>query len=170
MKRNLRKITLTAVLTAASIILDVLVKAIIPGNQFGLPIFALPLIIISLFINPFYGLAAGLISDYIGFYLAPRGNYAIIFALSAAMWGFIPGIIANYKSKEYKIIISIFIAHLFATTANTFAMYIEISKNVALSGLLLRSILIPANVALLSILVIILNKRLIPVYDMFLEG
>lgn len=170
MNKNLKYITLTAILTAISIILDVIMKLMIGSSVFGTPLYALPLIIISIFINPVYGLAAGFISDYVGFMISPNGNYAIIFALSAAMWGFIPGIISRYKSKWYLIILGIFVAHVFSTASNTLALWIQVGEKTAKNLLWLRISMIPLNVLVLSTLTIIINHRLHPVYEIFLEG
>ncbi|NLK12858.1 MAG: folate family ECF transporter S component [Candidatus Phytoplasma sp.] len=171
MKKSLKYVTLTAILTAISVVLDVLSKMIIPGNgTFGTPLFALPLIIISIFINPIYGLMAGIISDYVGFMLNPQGNYAVIFALSAAMWGFLPGIISRYKSKWYLITLGILIAHVFATSANTLALWIEVGKLAATKMLKIRVSLIPVNVIVLSYLTILINQRMHPIYETFIEG
>ena len=105
--QELRKLTIASILTAMSIILDIVFKMFIPANlNFGFPYYAIPLIIGSLILGPIYGGSMGLISDYLGFILFP-GPYAydVLFALRAVMWGVIPSFIATYKSNWPKLLL-----------------------------------------------------------------
>lgn len=168
LRKEVRFVSLASILTALSIGLDLLVKNVIPTIDFGLPYYAIPLIIGSIVLGPVYGAIMGFTSDLIGFVLAQRGSYAFLFAFSAIAWGVIPGLLLKKDSKWLKVTIAIILTHLIATGLNTLALWLEVSPTYATSNLLTRLIMIPINVVILSYVTVVLNQRLMPVYDDFL--
>lgn len=168
MNRSIKFLALAGILTALSVALDVLVKQVVPLLNFGLPYYAIPLIIGGIILGPVYGLMMGFVSDFIGFQLAPQGDYILLFALSAMAWGFFPGLLLKHKSNMIRILIVLLITHIFATLSNTGAMFIYGWGEYAMASLALRLWMLPVNVVLLSLVTYILNKRLAPVYESFL--
>lgn len=168
MSKELKFLSLAGVLTAMSIALDVLVKQVIPVANFGLPYYAIPLIIGGLILGPIYGALMGLISDNVGFMLFATGVYNPLFSLSAIAWGLIPGLLLDKRSKSFRIIIVITLTHLVSTILTTFAMWVVISYDYALASLSLRLSVFPVNLVILSFITIVLNKRLMPVYEDYL--
>lgn len=178
--QELRKLTIASILTAMSIILDIVFKMFIPANlHFGFPYYAIPLVIGSLILGPIYGGSMGLISDYLGFILFP-GPYAydVLFALRAVMWGVIPSFIATYKSNWPKLLLAIFLGHVFATTSSTLANFIsqyvitnDYSQSwiYAYTQLTLRIYMLPVNVVIMTVVINVLNKVLSMFYDNYLK-
>lgn len=168
MNRNVKFLALAGVLTALSIALDVIVKQVIPAANFGLPYYAIPLIIGSIVLGPVYGLMMGFVSDFIGFQLAPNGDYIFLFAFSAMAWGLIPGLLLKTKSSVYRIALVLLITHVVATATNTGAMFAYGWGAYAMASLTLRLWMLPVNVVILTMITFLLNKRLQPVYEDFL--
>lgn len=168
MNKQIKFLTLASILTALSIALDLLVKNVLPVADFGLPYYAIPLIIGSIVLGPYYGAMMGFTSDFIGFSLMPRGTYAILFGLSAIAWGLLPGIFLKRDSKPLKVLITLLVTHMVVSSLNTLALYIQVSPTVAWGSLSLRLPMLPVNVLILSAITILLNKRLSPVYEDYL--
>lgn len=168
MNKNVKYLALAGILTALSVALDVVVKQVIPWMNFGLPYYAIPLIIGGILLGPVYGLMMGFVSDFIGFQLAPNGDYIFLFALSAMAWGFIPGLLLKTKSSFERIIFVLLLTHVFATLANTGSMVLYGWGDYAFASLPLRVMMLPLNVGILSFLTFYLNRRLEPIYDQFL--
>lgn len=166
-KTELEKISLAAILVALSIVLDIAFKQITFINPaFGFPYYALPLVIGSLVLGPFYGGIMGVLSDLIGYYAVSTSfPYDPLFALSAALWGIIPYFIANYRSKYFKVGLAILITHLTATLINSIALLQWTSLETFYATLWLRIGLLPVNVVILTFFVVNLNRRLYPLYD-----
>ncbi len=168
MKSNVKYLALAGVLTALSVALDVFVKQVIPVLNFGLPYYAIPLIIGGILLGPVYGLMMGFVSDFIGFQLAPQGDYILLFALSAMAWGFFPGLLLKHKSGLIKIALVLLFTHVFATASNTGAMFLYGWGEYAMASLALRVWMLPVNVVILTLLTYFLNMRLQHVYEDYL--
>ena len=126
-KQNLRKLTLAAVLTALSIVLDILFKSIVPANQsFGFPFYAIPLVVGSIVLGPIYGGMMGFISDAVGFFAGgSQFAYDFMFALQAISWGVIPYLIARRKSGWVRILLAVIVSHIMATSFSTLASFLS---------------------------------------------
>ncbi|MFA5692654.1 MAG: folate family ECF transporter S component [Acholeplasmataceae bacterium] len=176
---ELKRITVASLLVAISVVLGVIFKTVVPaGLNFGFPYYAIPLVIGSLILGPLYGGMMGLISDYLGFIILPVGEYDVIFALRAIMWGVIPWFFATYKSKWYKVLLSVFVAHVFATLSSTFSnfLYQYILTNdfntsivIATGNLGLRVLMLPVNVIIMTALVHTINFRMVNIYETYLN-
>jgi ECF transporter S component (folate family) len=178
-KQELRKITLAAVLTALSIVLDIAFKQLVPANQsFGFPFYAIPLVIGSIVLGPIYGGVMGFISDAIGFF-ASGSNFAydIMFALQAISWGVIPYLIARRKSSWVRIGIAVLITHMIATSFSTLANFISSymynggdvdgALAYAFMNVPLRLLMMPVNIIIISYITYTVNARLEPLYIAF---
>ena len=146
MKKQVFKLTLASSLVSISVVLDIVFKVIIPNDNFGVPIYAIPLVIGSIILGPIYGAMMGLVSDVAGFFLMPRGDFNFLFSLSAMAWGTLPGLFLNKHSQRMGYYIVLFFTHLVATTVNTISLYFFVSKNYALTMLPLRIAMLPINV------------------------
>ena len=178
-KKELRKLTLAAILTAMSIVLDIVFKLVVPAHQsFGFPFYAIPLIIGSIVLGPLYGGTMGFISDAIGFF-AGGSNFAydFMFALQAISWGVIPYLIAKRKSKWPRVGLAVLASHVvatgFTTLANFVSSYLYSGGNVdgAISYMLinlpLRLMMMPVNIIIITYMTYNVNTRLEPLYIEF---
>ena len=168
MNRSVKFLALAGILTALSVALDVLVKQVVPVLNFGLPYYAIPLIIGGIILGPVYGLMMGFVSDFIGFQLAPQGDYILLFSISAMAWGFFPGLLLKHKSGLIKITLVLLFTHIFATLSNTGAMFLYGWGDYAMASLPLRLWMLPVNVIILSLVTLVLNNRLQHIYEDFL--
>ena len=177
-KKNLRKLTLAAILTALSIVLDITFKTLVPANQsFGFPFYAIPLVLGSIVLGPIYGGTMGFISDAIGFFAAPRGDYNILFALQAISWGIVPFFLAKRNAKAFRVGFAVFISHLIASTLSTTAdflfHYLTLGKAVnqalavAFVHVPLRLLMMPVNIIIITYIIYTVNTRLEPLYVEF---
>lgn len=178
-KKELRKLTLAAILTALSIVLDILFKSIVPVNEsFGFPFYAIPLVIGSIVLGPLYGGTMGFISDAIGFFAGgSQFAYDFMFALQAISWGVIPYFLAKRKSRWPRVSIAILVSHVVATSFSTFAnfmsSYIYNGGNVdgaltyAFANVPLRLLMMPVNIIIITYITYSVNTRLEPLYIEF---
>lgn len=165
-KKELKKLTLAATLTALSVALDISFKVFVPtGIQFGFPFYAIPIVIGSLILGPAYGGVMGYLSDLVGFFAFPAGfSYDPLFALSAVAWGVVPWFFAKTNSKWYRIGIAVLVAHLMATTLNTVSMGVVSGWDTAFTFLWVRAFMIPVNIIIISVITYLVNTRLEPIY------
>ncbi len=153
MKQNiiLKKMILASSFTAISVIIDVFFKTILNISNFGLPFYAIPIVLGSIILGPFYGMGIAIISDAFGV-LMTGYDYLPLYALAAVFWGFIPGLLNKSKVVKSKLIVSIFLAYLFANLSNTLANYIYFGYGTALATMALRLSLLPFNAVMIYIL------------------
>lgn len=162
MKKSLYRLTCAAILAALSIVLNVFFRTIIPNDLFGIPLFALPLIIGSILLGPFYGGVMGLTVDVISFSLIGTGNFLFLFTLSRIVWGALPGLFylnTNLKSKKIVLVLGIFLTHVTVTGLNTLALFIHFNSG-AFATLPLRIIMVTPNVVFLSFMTNLIMERL----------
>lgn len=126
MKKPLFKMTLASILTALAIVLKIISRRLIPSDQFGIPLFALPLVLGSIMVGPIYGAVMGMITDYISMTMSPF-PFSLFFFLSAVVWGLFPGLFNKLKGNKIKLLITLLITHLTVTTFNTFGKMKDIS-------------------------------------------
>ena len=165
---NLRKITMAATLTALSVVIDILFKQFIPQgiqNVFGLPFYAIPLVIGSMLLGPIYGAMMGFVADYFAT-MATGVPYAPWFVLAALVWGILPGLLVKPKDNFIKIFIVIIITHALATMFNTYAL--SVYGWLRLNELFyVRLTLIPVNSIIIGFIIYEVNRRLVPIYEDF---
>ncbi|VEU83207.1 folate family ECF transporter S component [Acholeplasma hippikon] len=165
---TLRKVTLAATLTALSVVIDILFKQFIPAsiqNVFGLPFYAIPLIIGAMLLGPIYGLLMAIVSDYFAT-MASGFAYMPLFVLAAVVWGVIPGLLIKSKDNYLKIFIVILITHILATFFNTLAL--EVYGWLYLDKIFyVRLTLVPVNSIIITSIIYQVNRRLTPIYEDF---
>lgn len=105
MKRS-RAISVTGLLMALSVILSRFASlrlAIggIEGIRIGIG--GLPNMIAGIVLGPWYGFAAGALSDILGMAISPMGAYMPHFTLTSALFGAIPGMVLRLLNEGRKI-------------------------------------------------------------------
>jgi riboflavin transporter len=162
--KHIQRLTLAASLSSISIVIDILFKSIVQSTSFGLPFYAIPLILGSMILGPGYGLVMALVSDLVGVSFAGQG-YLPLFALSAVAWGVIPGLLIRRTFKPHVLALAVFLAYLAATTLNTIAILYYFGNIAALSMLALRLALIFFNSVIIFYFVKDAYVKLTPFYE-----
>ncbi len=101
MKKNVKKLVLASIFIALAIIFTRFTSFQL-GNYLRIGLGDLPILLAGIILGPLWGAAVGALSDVLGFFIMPLGDFFIPgITLSAAMWGFIPGIIVRkiFKNK-----------------------------------------------------------------------
>jgi len=164
--KELLKLLLAVALTAISVVIDVLFKYVVPIETFGMPFYAIPLVLGSIILGPVYGVMMALVGDAIGVVISGY-SYLPLYALAAISWGLIPGII-NRKYGFVKLIFSVLLAYLFANLSNTLANYVYFGQVTALATLAIRLLLIVPNSIIIILVTHLLYKRLYMIYPEYL--
>lgn len=92
--RNLRRITVAALMAALSVVLTrfASVRVAIAGVEgIRLGFGTLPNVLAGILLGPLYGALSGAVADVTGFMLSPMGGYLPHFTLTAALAGAVPG-------------------------------------------------------------------------------
>ncbi len=164
--KHIQRLTLAASLSSISIVIDILFKSLVQSTSFGLPFYAIPLILGSIILGPGYGLFMALVSDLVGVSFAGQG-YLPLFALSAVAWGVIPGVLIRRTFKPQVLALAVFLAYFAATTLNTIAILYYFGRIEALSMLALRLSLIFFNSVIIFHFVKDAYVKLTPFYEKF---
>lgn len=150
------KLTLGAMLSALSVILNLVFDLWLNINTFGFPFYGIPLILAGLFLGPKYGFLVALASDTV--FGLIKGYYPW-FVFSTIAWATIPVLLRPKGNKIYWTFV-IVLTYLSATLANTFAMRMNFSRNLALANFWLRVGLIPPFSIIIGVVSYILYVRL----------
>ena len=103
MKNNIQKLVLASIFIALAIIFTRLLSIQL-GNFLRIGLGDLPILLAGIILGPILGAAVGALADILGFIIAPLGDFFIPgITLSAALWGFIPGIIIRLIFKKKNI-------------------------------------------------------------------
>lgn len=150
---ELKKVVFATMLATISVIINVLFKTLIQTDLIGTAYYAIPIIIACLFLDLKYSVLVALASDIVGVLLSPFPFY-FFFTFGSLMWGLIPSLLKGKKQSVFKLIIIIFVTHLFATTINSFAIAFHITKSykAMLIDLPLRLALIIPNTLIIAFL------------------
>ncbi len=97
-KINIRYLTLTAMMTALSIILERLIFPTFQGQPVRFDLGNIPIVICSVLCGPVYGLMCAVASDVIGCYLNGYAPF-IPLTLAPALVGFFPGVVSKATKK-----------------------------------------------------------------------
>lgn len=165
-KQQLQKWSLAAVLTALSIVIDIFFKTLVASTTFGLPFYAIPLVLASIVLGPVYGGVMALVGDFIGVTIAGLG-WLPMFMLAPLFWGIIPGLLMHRRYSRFRLAFVIPLSYVFATTANTLAILVHFDRLAALSTLALRLSLVLFNSIIMFYLVQALYERLLPLHQHF---
>ncbi|MFP4178195.1 MAG: ECF transporter S component [Acholeplasmataceae bacterium] len=164
--KHVQRLTLAASLASVSIVIDILFKMLIQSTSFGVPFYAIPIILGSIILGPAYGLGMALVSDLIGVNFSGQG-YLPLFALSAVAWGVIPGVLIRRRFRLDLLAVAVFLAYLAATTLNTIAILYYFGRIEALSTLALRLSLVIFNSVIIFYFVKDAYRKLTPFYERF---
>lgn len=97
---NIKKLVLASIFIALSIVFTRLVPIQL-GNYLRIGFGDLPIFFAGIILGPFWGAAVGALADSLGFFIAPLGDFFIPgVTLSAALWGFIPGVVVGKMFKK----------------------------------------------------------------------
>jgi ECF transporter S component (folate family) len=162
----IQRLTLAAVLTSLSIVIDVISKMLIASPTFGLPFYAIPLILGSIILGPIYGGLMAIIGDTLGVFIAGVG-YLPFFVFAPIAWGVIPGLLLKKHFSTFKLLIAVMISYLFATTSNTFAIFFYFGRMAAYSTLALRLVFAIFNTLIIFNVVKDIYIRLLPLHERY---
>ena len=162
--REVQKLVLAASLAAISIIIDVFFKFVLGIQNFGLPFYAIPIIIGSIILGPGYGIMIAVVSDAIGV-VAANQTFLAFFVLGPMVWGFLPGLFLHKRYEVQKLAWILPLTYLFASLSNTLALMIHFDIQTTLSLLVLRMALIPFNSVILFFIVKDVYQKLIPMIE-----
>jgi ECF transporter S component (folate family) len=163
---QIQKLALAAILAATSVVIDVFFKQLIGIQNFGVPFYAIPIVMGSIILGPHYGVLMSLASDAIGVTIAAQG-YLISFALAPVMWGLIPGLLMYKRYSNYRLAYVIPLTYLFASLSNTLAMYIEFGRETTFATLAIRVLFIPINSVIIFYVIKDIYHKLSPFHEKF---
>ncbi|MDR2822830.1 MAG: ECF transporter S component [Acholeplasmatales bacterium] len=152
----LKQLLITSIFSAIAIILNYIFSTLIKSDIFGIPFYAIPIIIVSLFFGPFFGVGSAFVVDLLSTLLSGY-SYLPLFALGTIMWGLVPGVFSRYIKDTVTLSIAIVSSHVLVTLFNTLSIYIYFTLESALTTLFLRILMIPIN----SLVIIIIIKVII---------
>lgn len=162
MDKKIYKLALASVLTALSIVFDIIFRNMIPVTDWGFPYYAIPLVVGSIMLGPIYGGMMGFASDVIGFFLGGgTSGFNVLFSISAIAWGMIPYFMTFKKKNVTFLLIAVLVSHLVATLSNTFAMWAVGFEGAAFKMLPVRLSFLPLNVLIITGLSQIILRRLV---------
>ncbi len=159
--KQLQKIVLAASLAAVSVVIDVFFKYALGIQNFGLPFYAVPIILGSIVLGPLYGVIMAFVGDGVGVILANQG-YLPMFVLAPIVWGLIPGLLLHKKYTANKLAYVIPLTYFLASLSNTLALYIHFDAQTTLALLVLRMGLIPFNSVIIYMVVKDVHQKLLP--------
>ncbi|HAX03989.1 MAG: hypothetical protein A2Y45_07250 [Tenericutes bacterium GWC2_34_14] len=163
---EIQKLVLGASLTALSVVIDVFFKVILQIPNFGLPFYAIPIIIGAILLGPLYGGIMALVGDAVAV-LVVGVSYLPFFALGSMMWGLIPGLLLYKRYNVYRLASVIFLSYILASSINTFAISFYYSVQATIPWFILRTTLIPFNSVIIFMVVKDLHKKLIPIFERY---
>ncbi|MBE0700989.1 MAG: folate family ECF transporter S component [Acholeplasmataceae bacterium] len=165
-RAQIQKLTLAAVLTSLSIVIDVVFKTLAASTLFGFPFYAIPIILGSILLGPIYGAIMAFLGDALGVMISGQG-YLPLFVLAPLVWGILPGIIMHKKYKVSKLSWTVPLTYLFASSFNTLAIFVYFGSVAAMTTFALRVTLILFNSVVIVIVVRDLHERLMPLHEHF---
>jgi riboflavin transporter len=163
---TVQKLTLAASLAAVSIVIDVFFKYALGISNFGLPFYAIPIVLGSIILGPVYGAIMAFIGDGIGVMVAGQG-YLPFFVIGPLFWGILPGLFLHKKYKPYKLAYTIPMTYLIVSLSNTFALYMHFGIETTLALLVVRMALIPFNSVIIFMIVKDVYKKLLPFHEQY---
>ncbi len=168
MKNNvqIQRLVLAASLTAISVVIDVFFKMILNMPNFGLPFYAIPIIIGGIVLGPIYGGIIGFIGDGVTMMMI-GGAYLPFFVVAPILWGVLPGIFLHKKFSVVRLAWVVPVTYLCASMSNTLAMLFYWPRETTFAWFVLRMVLIPFNSIIIFTLVNDIHKKLIPHFERF---
>jgi riboflavin transporter len=168
MNRNnqIQRLVLAASLAAVSVVIDVFFKYALNIQNFGLPFYAVPIILGSIILGPVYGMAMAFVGDAIGVVVSNQG-YLPMFVLAPIVWGVLPGLFLHKKYSAHKLAYVIPVTYILASLSNTLALFIHFGMETTMALLLLRMAFIPFNSIVIFFVVKDLYHKLLPFHERY---
>ncbi len=112
-KQNLRFLTITAMMTALSIIVERFIVPTFQGQPFRIDFGNIPILICAFVCGPVYGALCGVLGDVLGCIF---NNYAPFLPLTVSPFliGFVPGVISKKHKSETIFFVSVFVIYVIA--------------------------------------------------------
>lgn len=112
--RILRKITLTAMFVALSVVMS-LYNFLIAGDTIRIGFSSVPITIIGFLFGPLFGMIGGALADTLAYILNPKGVFHIGFTLNSMIGGLIAGYVGHlYRKNKVKHTVVLFVTTLCA--------------------------------------------------------
>ncbi|MBU1093285.1 MAG: folate family ECF transporter S component [Firmicutes bacterium] len=159
--KQLQKIVLAASLAAVSVVIDVFFKYVLNIQHFGVPFYAIPIIIGSIVLGPLYGVIMGFIGDGIGVMIAGEG-YLPLYVIGPMIWGLMPGLLLHKKYSPLKLGWAIPLTYVLVSLSNTLAGVVYFGSEVTILYLYLRLSLIPFNSVIMFVIIKDVYRKLSP--------
>ena len=158
MKLTTKKMTMIAVLTALATILKIVINSL--NLPYKFVFHNIPIMIISIFFNPLYGVLSALICDLVSIVSTP--NWNPLFTIPQLFWGLIPGLFFLRKKelKIYKLIITEYVSYFTVSFSNFLVFWITISPSYAIGRLPNTLIILLIKAPIDIIILHFLNKNL----------
>jgi riboflavin transporter len=163
---QIHKLVLGSSLAAVSVVIDVFFKYALNIQNFGLPFYAVPIILGSIILGPVYGMAMAFVGDAIGVVVSNQG-YLPMFVLAPIVWGVLPGLFLHKKYATNKLAYVIPFTYIIASLSNTLALFIHFGIETTLALLVLRMALIPFNSIVMFFVVRDLYHKLLPFHERY---
>ncbi len=112
-KQNLRFLTITAMMTALSIVVERFIVPTFQGQPFRIDFGNIPILICAFVCGPVYGALCGVLGDVLGCIF---NNYAPFLPLTVSplLIGFVPGVFSKKYKSETVFFISVFVTYVIA--------------------------------------------------------
>ncbi len=163
---KLLKLTMAASFAAVSIVIDVFFKQVLGIENFGLPFHAIPTVIGSIVLGPFYGVLIALVSDVLGVTISGK-SFLPLFMVGAFFWGLLPGLFLHKRYSVFKLALVLPLTYLLASSANTFALDFYGFASGDFTWLLLRKAFIPLNSIIMIVIIKDVYYKMTPFYQDF---
>lgn len=163
---NLKKIVLASILGALSVIIDMVFKLVIPISTIGTPFYAIPIIIIGLFLGVKYSVIIAFLADLITVLIAGIPFFPI-FSLGSMMWGIFPALFLKPENKIWKKSLFIVVTYLLVTLINSIGLYIHYHKSFVglLADLPIRlGLIIPNTIVIVALVEALIEPVKIKLY------
>lgn len=150
--KNVKKLVFLALLVALEIVLTRFLSITTPIVRIGFGF--LPVALAGIFFGPVYGVLAGTISDLMGFFLFPVGTYFPGFTFSAALRGFIFGMVhypgrVDFKRTLISVIATNVIIDLFINSIWLHILYGNAYSAMVIPRLIRAGFMIPISTMLI---------------------
>ena len=105
-KQNLRFLTITAMMTALSIIVERLIVPTFQGQPFRIDFGNIPILVCAFVCGPVYGALCGVLSDVLGCFFNSYAPFLPL-TLTPFLVGFVPGLVAKKYFKTVQFFVSV---------------------------------------------------------------
>lgn len=157
---RVKKIAVSAILTAMAIVLKTYVSIPIGIQARTLSIWPIPIILVGIICGLKFGLASGLITDIIYFFLF-GGVYNPFYTISAIAWGLCGYLIKISKKPHLMVFVYIAIFSIFETANNTLGMIVY--QQDVIANLWFRIVNMIIRIPILGAIIFVLKTKVIDI-------